>query len=354
MAKNIVVFSDGTGQEGGVGNNTNIYKLFNMIEDRTDKQVVYYDAGLGTGCNKLGGLVGGAGMSRNIRQCYRFIFENFEAGDQIFLFGFSRGAATVRSLSSFIHYFGILPKSRPELIKRAYKIYKTSNADKRKARADAFVSRHHTMWTRIRFLGCYDTVAALGLPFKAASALLDGLPGFRHKFHNFTLSESVEDAFHALAIDDERKVFHPVLWDREKKDYQTIKQVWFCGMHTDAGGGYKQQGLAGIPLTWLTGYAVNCGLRIYNKHKVLIKESADGHMHNSRAGIGRLYRRKQRDWDAVKLGRPVIHESVLRRKRNQNNNKAPAYKPWIIDYDYEVEPWVKYQDQSWFVDNKVK
>ena len=112
------------GQEGGKGANTNIYKIFNVIEDRTAKQISFYDRGLGTGWRKLSGNVAGAGISKNILECYTFIFENYEAGDQIYLFGFSRGAATVRSLSSFIHYFGILPKSRHELVKQAYKIYK--------------------------------------------------------------------------------------------------------------------------------------------------------------------------------------------------------------------------------------
>ena len=243
MPKNIVIFSDGTGQEGGKGANTNIYKLFNMIEDRTQQQVSFYDAGLGTGWRKVSGNVSGAGISKNILECYTFIFENFEAGDQIYLFGFSRGAATVRSLSSFIHYFGVIPKSRPELIDQAYKIYKISDDDKRKAKTKEFVARHHTMWTRIKFLGCYDTVAALGLPIKPLSVLMNKIPWMQHSFQNFKLNESVENAYQALAIDDERKTFHPILWDTETLDYQTIKQVWFCGMHTDVGGGHHGDGL---------------------------------------------------------------------------------------------------------------
>jgi len=124
MVKNIIIFSDGTGQEGGRGNNTNVYKLFNMIEDRTENQIIFYDRGLGTGWRKFTGNVFGMGISKNILECYEFLFKNFYSGDHIFLFGFSRGATTVRSLSGFIHMFGILPTSRPELIKRAYKIYK--------------------------------------------------------------------------------------------------------------------------------------------------------------------------------------------------------------------------------------
>ena len=134
MSKNIIVFSDGTGQEGGKGNNTNVYKLFNMIEDRTQKQISFYDRGLGTGLRKITGNIAGMGISKNILECYEFIFSNYCAGDNVFLFGFSRGATTVRSLSGFIHMFGILPKSRPELIKKAYRIYKKRKKVKREKR----------------------------------------------------------------------------------------------------------------------------------------------------------------------------------------------------------------------------
>ncbi len=119
MGKNIIIFSDGTGQKGGIRSNTNVYKLFNMVEDRTDRQIVCYDPGLGTDWKKVTGSLFGRGFSKNLLDCYRFIFEQFEASDRIFLFGFSRGAATVRSLSAFIHLFGILPRSRPDLIQQA-------------------------------------------------------------------------------------------------------------------------------------------------------------------------------------------------------------------------------------------
>ena len=124
MGKNIVIFSDGTCQKGGVDSNSNVYKLFNMIEDRTEIQIAYYDPGLGKGFRKITGSLFGRGFSKNILECYRFIFENFEANDKIYLFGFSRGVAIVRSLSAFIHLFGILPKSRPDLTKQAFAIYK--------------------------------------------------------------------------------------------------------------------------------------------------------------------------------------------------------------------------------------
>ena len=293
MSKNIVIFSDGTGQEGGKGNNTNVYKLFNMIEDRTENQISFYDRGLGTGWRKITGNISGMGISQNIYECYQFIFENYMAGDNIFLFGFSRGATTVRSLSSFIHYFGMLPKSRPELIKKAYRIYKISNDDERKKRADELVARNHNHWTKIKFLGVWDTVSALGVPNKTLDILVDWIPFFRHKYHNLLLSESVEHARQALAIDDERLTFHPKIWDKEIKEYQTMKQVWFAGMHTDVGGGYKEEELSDIPLVWMIEEAKKAGLKIYPKHKVKIRPNADGFMHDSRKGFpGFLFRKK--------------------------------------------------------------
>ena len=98
------------------------------------------------------------------------------------------------------------------------------------------------MWCRIKFLGVWDTVAALGLPFRTLDVLVDKVPIFRNRFQDFRLSKSVENAYHALAIDDERRTFHPVLWDAECEHDQTVEQVWFCGMHTDVGGGYEETG----------------------------------------------------------------------------------------------------------------
>ncbi len=340
MPKNIVVFSDGTGQEGGKGNNTNVYKLFNMIEDRTEKQISFYDRGLGIGWRKISGNVAGVGISRNIRECYEFIFENYQAGDNIYLFGFSRGATTIRSLSAFIHLFGILPRSRPELIKQAYKIYKKSDETTRKNLAKDFVNRHHNQWCKIKFLGVWDTVAALGLPFKKLDFFVDWIPSFRHKYHNLRLSSSVTHARHALAIDDERLTFHPKIWDKEIEEHQTMKQVWFSGMHTDVGGGYEEHELSDIPLTWMVLEARERGLRIFPKNEVKIDQNFDGTMHDSRKGFfNKLFRKKIRSWNSDKSGKPVVHESVLLRKLNRQNEESPAYAPWIIKLDYDTETW---------------
>jgi uncharacterized protein (DUF2235 family) len=335
MGKNIVIFCDGTNQKGGVGSNTNVYKLFNMIEDRTSRQIAYYDPGLGTDIKKVTGSLFGSGFSKNILECYKFIFENFEAGDKIYLFGFSRGAATVRSLSSFIHLFGILPKSRSDLIKEAFAIYKKKN---RIIKASTFINKHHTMWCNIEFVGVWDTVAALGIPFKGLSVILDTF--LSHKFHSFNLSESIKFARQALAIDEERKTFHPVLWDSINNNSMVdkLKQVWFSGVHTDVGGGYEEDELSDISLKWMTREAIDKGLIIYNKsqlYKSLMNSSPDinGMMHDEQKGfIGKIFKRAKRTWSTETNGEPHIHESVFKRTKNNENREEPAYNPWILEH----------------------
>lgn len=346
MAKNIVIFSDGTGQKGGVGSNTNVYKLFNMVEDRTKRQIAFYDPGLGTNWRAITGKLFGSGFSRNIMDCYRFLFENYEAGDRVYLFGFSRGAATVRSLSAFIHLIGILPKSRPELIKQAYSIYKEKES---KEKAANFIKKHHTMRCKVEFLGVWDTVAALGLPMKSLGFLLNKI--VPHKFHSYKLSDGVNFARHALSINDERKTFHPLVWDPIEGEFakERMKQVWFAGVHTDVGGGYKRDELSKISLKWMIQEAIEKGLIIYDKskrYKILMasKPDCNGFMHNEQTGYpGKLLKRAKRTWDNSTYGKPCIHASVFERTNNSENNVEPNYNPWIFSYIDEnnncVEPW---------------
>lgn len=346
MGKNIVVLSDGTGQMGGNGYNTNVYKLFNMLENRTSRQIAFYDPGLGTDWRKFTGNISGRGFSKNLLDCYRFIFENFEADDNIYLFGFSRGAATVRSLSGFIHLFGILPKCREDLVEKAYRIYHIHDPKKREQKAKELVEQNSTMWCRIRFLGVWDTVAALGLPLRWASYFLDRF--FPHRFHNFTLSDCVVYARHALAIDEERKTFSPVLWDRlpASEPQDRLKQVWFSGVHTDIGGGYKEDGLSNITLQWMVKEATGKGLLLYENGEAFQRfqrsmADPNGVMHNELRGFpGRLFRRMQREWDAATHGDPCIHASVFKRTKNSSNLEAPLYSPWITQPGrYATEPW---------------
>jgi len=367
MPKNIVILSDGTGQDGGKGHDSNIYKLFRMLEDRTDRQIVFYDEGLGTDWHKLTGNAFGAGFSKNLLQCYKFIFDNYNSGDRIFLFGFSRGAATVRSLASFIHYFGILPQSRPELIKKAFKLYekgqdklssdlfkRTYNMfkggqadevdDELNKKATQFVHEHPNQWVKVEFLGVWDTVPALGL---VALAGLNTALGklFRYSFHDFKLHPSVKNAYHALSIDDDRLWFHPSLWTQKTREEQIVEQVWFSGAHTDIGGGFNESGLSDITLEWMFEKAVSYGLRIHLGSReywnfVVAPDPVDLY-HPPRKGFGKIFKKGPRNnvWNdqgaSAAFGRPVIHRSVLdryQRSLQSDQSKSDSdEKPWILE-----------------------
>ncbi len=388
--KNIVIFSDGTGQEGGKDHNTNVYKLFNMIENRTNAQIAFYDRGLGTGFRKITGNVLGAGFSENIFDCYQFISDHYQWGDRLFFFGFSRGAATMRSLSGFISLFGILPQSRPELAKQAYEIYSITDPDDRKLKAREFIQRNNTTFCNIDFLGVWDTVSALGVPLKTVDALFDKVPFFKHSFHDFKLSARVHHAYHAMSIDEEREVFELLPWETMNGDdsilgeimtdprdgdaseqvgknrKQTVRQVWFCGVHTDVGGGYKQSGVSDIPLCWMIDRATDDKvlahpLRLYPYNWVTLKQNVEDVIHDSRLTWQDklLFKQTSRDvfWDTDKHGKPIVHASVLERigkqcpvqtgKPDNNADNVPTsnklYAPWIQKLinsgACEIEPW---------------
>lgn len=387
MPKNIVVLSDGTGQEGGRGHDSNVYKLYRMLEDRTDNQVVFYDEGLGTDWRKVTGSAFGVGFSRNLLECYRFIFENYNAGDKIFLLGFSRGAATVRSLANFIHYFGILPRSRPKLINEAYKLYSNrrqplvtdeeifedeEEADGGKQQrgrgmravntasykvysalqkdldkeSKQFILAHPNQWVSIEFLGVWDTVPALGfVPMAGLDILIDKIPWLKHSFHDFKLHPSVRNAYQALSIDDDRKWFHPSIWNQHDPDRQKVKQVWFSGSHTDVGGGFVEAGLSDIALEWMVQQAERHGILLYLNSKKYwnfgIAPDAVDEIHPPRKGAGAVYKHGSRAdgvWDERALrvfGPPVIHESVFSRVMNSD------YLPWILDNYPDPEKWLQ-------------
>jgi uncharacterized protein (DUF2235 family) len=394
MSKNIVVLADGTGQDGGTGHDSNIYKLYRMLEDRTENQIVYYDQGVGTDRRKISGNAFGVGFTENIIDCYRFIFENYNAGDKIFLFGFSRGAATVRSLASFIHYFGILPKSRSVLIRQAfelyeggfqpitqdketvveensrkfierltkrgneiindtsYQIYKALRKDL-KDKANQFTIAHPNMWTEIEFMGVWDTVPALGVVALAGlSLVVDRLPWWKFSFHDFTLHRSVKNAYQALSIDDDRQWFWPTIWNQySDENKQKIKQVWFSGAHTDVGGGFAEAGLSDITLEWMVQNALFHGIKLYLGSRkywnFCIAPDATDMDHPPRTGFGKVYKFGERDkiWDKKTVdtfGPPIIHASVLERARQDS-----TYRPWILK-NYGVYP----NPEKWLQENQ--
>lgn len=383
MGKNIVLLSDGTGNSSSKLLKTNVWRMYQAIDLTGVDQIAYYDDGVGTSTFKPFALLGGAfgwGLKRNVLQLYTFLCRQYEEGDRIYGFGFSRGAFTIRLLVGFVSYVGLVKFASEEELQRnariAYRAYRKHCSSKaeggppviaRLGRAirDAWWDllgylRYEDVARRpvdeIAFLGLWDTVAAYGMPIDEMAQAID-----RHiwplSFPDTKLSPKVKRACHALSLDDERRSFHPVLWDeRDEAPRQhdahghdtiygeRISQVWFAGMHANVGGGYSEDGLAHVALVWVMDEAVRAGLVL--NHVVVAPmrraESLGGKMYDSRAGIGLYYRYQPRSTQFGRMGkpflgpgghpmRPKVHDSVVARINMAIGGYAPLGLPDEFD-----------------------
>ncbi|MFV1997514.1 MAG: DUF2235 domain-containing protein [Acidiferrobacterales bacterium] len=391
--KNIILCSDGTGNRGGKGNGTNVWRIFNYIDLNSHKddssrrkQISFYEDGVGTEDFKLLKIFGGAfgwGLSRNIQELYDSLIKNYEEGDHIYLFGFSRGAFTVRSLAGLIEQCGI-PDSKddPEnpdkkvlnsrelkkKVKTAYQIYKSTRKRKRfsilrnrikfvdtafnvlpkaygsksydqtikgyETKAARFKADNSIKNIDIHFIGVWDTVSAIGMPFDFLRWLLDWI--FNINFHNYQIGPSVKYGYHGLSIDDERHTFHPQLWDETVKTSATLEQVWFSGVHSNVGGGYPKRGMAHVPLYWMMSKATNCGLMFKKGAMKVVRDAVDvsDKMYDSRSGAGIYYRYLPRNIEQIcdknGLKEIKVHASVFERIDFGIQNYAPVMLPTDI------------------------
>ena len=368
--KNIVLCSDGTWNTVLKGRGTNVFKLFEALDhtpprDGQPVQLAYYDDGVGTQRSRLLRLLGGAfglGLAKNVRDLYTHLARVYVPGDHVYLFGFSRGAFTVRALSGLVNACGIIRNEGgsdghdlPRLVKKAYKIYRrrypgfgTRLTGRLKEKADGtrpcedFKREHawrrccvpphgpgksaHGYWDGIRMIGVWDTVDAVGFPFKDQADVLNCI--FRFKFPDQELSSNVEYGYQALAIDEERKTYRPILWD-ERKSTGRVQQVWFSGVHANVGGGYPKQGLSLVTLLWMMKKAKHHGLRFSERTWQQIESAGNAHdrLYDSRSGLASLYRYGPRDIQVLcgRHGSPVrIHESVVERVRLKTDGYAPT------------------------------
>jgi len=313
MPKNVLIFSDGTGQGARMpkAQLTNVCKLWHATRnfDRT-RQRAFYDPGLGVSGERehrpwrsvhdLVSRATGLGISRNIKDCYVALMELHEPGDHIFLFGFSRGAYTVRSLGGVLTLCGIPKRDAAgksikakkvrealaqEAVENVYKHY----GDNEKTKAERvqlgveFSAKYASDPGIPYFIGVWDTVRALGIPGSSGMVL------WRHAFHNATLNRSVKHGRHALSIDENREVFEPVLWDETEDDRSCgrIKQVWFPGVHSDIGGGYKERQLSDLALSWMIEEATSVDPPLLvDWNQLNLAPSFDGVQHDERTGLG--------------------------------------------------------------------
>jgi uncharacterized protein (DUF2235 family) len=381
--RNIVLLSDGTGNSAAKLNKTNVWVLYQALDlGRTD-QIAYYDDGVGTSGIRPLRLLGGGfgwGLSRNVRDLYEFLCRHYRKDDNIFIFGFSRGAFTARTLAGLIAKCGILDCSRTVPAARgkqlqlntreglkagvrlAYRSYRQGykapfailyrGVRGKVPEPEELRDRYSFGDVRINFIGVWDTVDVVGLPVDELSTMIDRL-FYPHRFPDQDLSDRVDRACHAVAIDDERHTFHPVLWNEKgEQDAARIKQVWFAGMHSNVGGGYPDDDLAFVPLQWMIGEAQAAGLRFARGSLDDIRHRAQplGKMSDSRRGFDVYYRYNPRhvatlcdDDDAgVWISEPKIHDAAFQRIAENTTGYAPAGLPLshhVVAADPDAKLW---------------
>ena len=321
MRKRLVVCCDGTWNKADQASNghpcpTNVVKLAYRVAKRDGAipQIVFYDQGVGTG-NVLDRWSGGAlgeGLDDNIFDAYRFLIANYEPGDEIFLFGFSRGAFTARSIAGMIRKCGIVKRTSIDQYAPAMHLYRDAHVHPDASPATSFRHAHSCNPDGdipIRFIGVWDTVGALGIPLRG----LRWITRRKHVFHDTELSKTVQTARHALAIDERRAPFEPTLWLEKAKPNQTVEQVWFPGVHSDVGGGYPENDLSDGALQWMLDEAKSAGLALDGD--VLtgrpLAPKPTGKLHNSKQGLYRLTPGSDRSIGVG--GTQSIHATALQR-----------------------------------------
>jgi uncharacterized protein (DUF2235 family) len=392
MPKNIVICCDGTGNEIN-STISNVLKLYRALE-KDEGQRVYYHPGVGTiGLEstwgrfkqKVRGVLGlatGYGLDNDTLSAYRFLCETYESGDRIWLFGFSRGAYTVRVLAAFVHVIGLLRPDQIDLAGYAFSTYKNASANNQSAdaKAPSFLDEawHFSRVAGgyaipIEFVGVWDTVASVIVPRN--DKLLPDLQALVYTRTN----PSVRKVRQAISIDERRRMFRLNRWidpqkyrsdpfDPASAVDQDIRQVWFAGVHADVGSGYPedQSGLSKFPLLWMIAQAEAAGLRVdrsmvdhlgwgqprpKSSHRYVAPDAA-AQLHVSLEGAWWIleYLPKQEKWKEwpdrkcvlgwyLPDGEPrlipegaILHRSVIERMA-----KVPTYRPVNLPNSYSIE-----------------
>jgi uncharacterized protein (DUF2235 family) len=306
----IAIFCDGTWNTPGMPQPTHVARLFGKTP-KTNAQHTCYFAGVGTEGNrpgiiaravmKLGGGAFGWGLNSNIKRAYTALCEQYEEGDEIFVFGFSRGAYTARSLVGMIRKCGILAQPSAQNVDAAFALYRKSGPEnhpdalhtlstRRRLSPRAATSQQDLEWrmlnpwpgdkdgfhkVEIAYVGVWDTVGSLGVPAPFLGPLAN-IWNNKYKFHDTALSSLVRAARHAVGLDERRVFYRPALWDNleasrdhpglnkgDRSETRPYQQVWFIGTHAIVGGSaQKARALTGHPLDWIAQGAHAAGLEI--------------------------------------------------------------------------------------------
>ena len=329
--KRIVICFDGTwnkpAEESLAANQrveTNVCRFHESIRDRDDRgvvQVKWYDEGVGAHWydRYIGGAIG-AGLEVNIAEGYKFLAEAYEDGDEVYVLGFSRGAYTARSLVGMIRNCGLIhPKHLALRVAMAYGIYRTRDDGADSTTAKLF-RRAFSREIKIKFIGVWDTVGALGIPL---NVLADVNMKF-YEFHDTKLCSLVENAYQATAIDEHRRDYDVCLWSPSAA-MQNLEQRWFIGAHCDIGGGYADRRLSDITLRWMQDRAAALGLAL-DPVTVGVENHLGEYTDSYARFLGGVYAKKNarhyRAINATQFGNERIDESVNRRRK-----KDREYEP---------------------------
>jgi uncharacterized protein (DUF2235 family) len=399
MGRKIILLSDGTGNSSAKVWRTNVWRTFDALDLSGNDQVAFYDDGVGTSSFKPMAILGGAfgfGLKRNVIALYKFACRNYRKDDdELFGFGFSRGAFTIRVVIGLIINQGLVKADNEAELDRkaraAYRQYRRERyhtiwhiEDLFRSLRDLFLPKDYDQadnWPvkKIDFIGVWDTVAAYGAPL---DEMTRGISRYIWPLElpDNHLSSSIKRACQALALDEERTTFHPQVWDetganlakadaapadpasgRFIKD-ERLSQVWFSGVHTNVGGGYPDDALAYIPFVWMITEAKRCGLKFKSDYanqppnpdlmisdpdtfkNAVSRRDKDGRVYDPRKGLGGYYRygprklvphfyreSKKLEDDEIDVGRAKIHESVFRRIENHAHAYAPVGLPPYYD-----------------------
>lgn len=378
--KNIVLLSDGTGNSAAKRHKTNVWRLYEALDLRDpDKQIAFYDDGVGSQEFLPFKLLGGAfgfGVARNVRELYAVLCRTYRPGDRIYLFGFSRGAFTVRMLAGLVADCGLVTgNDEAELLREARRRFRTYRLRWKRGCLYRSVLSVWQLFRRrereentqrtpcIEFIGAWDTVDGYGFPVYELNTIWDYLV-CPLRFVNQRLPRNVKRACQALSIDDERTSFRPTLWDETRvkdedeerqscsepeategneKESPRIEQVWFSGVHADVGGGYPRNPLALVTLDWMISKVEAPGARrpglLFSatlRDEFRRRANCHGVQHDSRSGLRAYYRYEPRDIGqlcrAAGMGVPKVHSTVLERVQK----KIVPYAPTALPTRYEV------------------
>jgi uncharacterized protein (DUF2235 family) len=370
-AKRLAIFLDGTWN--AVDDNTNVWRLKSLCAPKSADgaiQLVYYDIGV----NGFVGGMFGKGLDANVTEAYDWLIDNYNPGDQVFLFGFSRGAYTARSLAGLIAKHGLLKPGAPLGTKQLYERYHRS-ADRtlwvlRESQQAGTLTdaSPEELWLlkysqpiNIKMVGVWDTVGALGIPFWSVQGISRSTFGFLHT----GLRLSIENGYHALAIDEHRRDFAPTLWDvRHPKEpgaviaaprpVFSVEQRWFVGAHANVGGGYNSNVLAQSPARWMMNKASQHGLTFRNGIDVdgdpnssLITDSYGSFLWGAYSKVVQpLYRpigeapRVDDDGTHINVNE-TIDSSIFERWRTVPNYRPPNLVDWASRHGVKVETFAK-------------